>query len=340
MKADISKRNRGFTGKHRFVLSMLLTAFSMLPASASTPRADAGDALRRAKKDTDKVIKEVTTMLQMSGRWAPTPKGDDMQLCQSLQSFQQQLDRLEKDNSSQRGLSVVQSELQQVQFMTMNLDQQIMKASAGGGFVRSWSAVKSDLNTASQIINPFVYGRASLYDVDPTAPPIVPSSNPFANNSQNQFNGSGGYYPGPQPYSPNNINNNFVIAPNSRRVQGYLRSAESILDRLVPDISAFLQSAGKWPPQQGTAEMQLCQELQYLQHQMRDFNDGMNNQTPYPVMQTKIQQLSYSFGNLDRLFFQVGASGEINAKWNELRQRLNDVYQAFYSSDTPQYWSR
>lgn len=113
---------------YRFALALLrLTALTLAvfagSAEASTPRSQAGNALRQAKKNTDKLVKDLTAFLQMTGRWSPAPKPDDMQMCQSLQSFQQQLDRLEKDNSAQRGFNIVQSEFQQLQFMSSNLDQ-------------------------------------------------------------------------------------------------------------------------------------------------------------------------------------------------------------------------
>lgn len=336
---------------YRFALALLrLTALTLAvfagSAEASTPRSQAGNALRQAKKNTDKLVKDLTAFLQMTGRWSPAPKPDDMQMCQSLQSFQQQLDRLEKDNSAQRGFNIVQSEFQQLQFMSSNLDQVLTRSAGNPALLSSWNSVKMDLNNAAQYISPYVYDRSNLYDYDPAASPATPfvPSTPVPTNyfptNNFPYNNS--------PYNPNRnqlvpgyyppVNTN-ISQRSDRNIQSALRSAETTLDRLVPQVSAYLQSKGRWPPQPGTAEMQLCEQLQYFQQQLRHFTEDVATQTPYPVLQTQVQQLSLSFGNLDRLFFQTGASGEVNAYWNEVRQQLNRVYQFFYS-DSPQFWSR
>ncbi len=351
-----SEQNRHpFRWQLIILASLLCTLFGSSTAYGATPRSQAATALRQTKKDTDKLVKDLTTLLQMTGRWAPSPKGDDMQLCQSLQSFQQQVERLEKDNSAQRGYAVVQSQLQQLQFMTMNLEQQLNKTAGSPQLLSTWNSVKMDLNNAAQYIMPYVYGRSNLYDFDPAAPTpgsFVPSNNTFPNNTfpnRSPFTpDNSGFVPGASPYAPSvpgyypsqQYNTNISPSPNSRNVQSAVRASETILERLIPQVSAFLQASGKWPPQQATSEMQLCQELQYFQQQLRRFGDEAASQTPYPVLQTQVQQLSVSFGNLDRLFFQTGASGEINARWNELRQQLNGVYQTFYSGGGQQFWSR
>lgn len=343
-------------------LFLLLLCFVSIASSAvyaATPRSQAGNALRQAKKDADRVVKDVSSFLQASGRWTP-PKGDDMALCQSLQTFQQQLERLERDNNGQRGVSVVQSQLQQLQFMTGTLDQQLYKAAGNPALLTNWYAVKADLNNASQFIMPYVYGRSNLYDLDPSNPAgafpntggsplvpsggMVPSPNPYIPGDNRSFPGGGGsFFPGGSNvpgYYPAQILPGGNTATSYKHVQASIRAAEPILDHLIPQVATFLQSAGKWPPAQASPEMQLCQELQYFQQQLRRFGDEVNAQTPYPVLQSQVQQLSTSFGNLDRLFFQTGATGEINGRWNELRLQLNNVYQAFYSAGGQQFWTR
>lgn len=328
---------------NRFVFALISVACIQQQADAISPRSQASNSLRQAKRDTDKLVKDVATFLQMSGRWAPTPKGDDMQLCQMLQAFQQQVEKLEKDNSSQRPVTTVQSELQALQFQTNSLEQMIGKV-AIPMVLSAWNSTKIDLNTAAQFINPYVYGPSNMYDYDPAAAannvnPYQPNVNPYQPNPYIQPNPFSGITP---PYSPYSSPVNTSVSPsqNGRNVQSAVRSAETTLDRMIQQTANYLQMAGKWPPPQGTPQMQLCQELQFFQQQLRRFGDSAAAQTPYPVLQNEVQQLSTSSGNIDRLLFQSNAPGEINGRWNELRQQLNVVYQSFYSGGTPYFWTR
>lgn len=330
--------------KH-ITLALLVGLLACPHAQASSPRSQASDALRKAKRDTDKLVKDVATFLQMSGRWAPSPKGDDMQLCQALQAFQQQVDRTERDNSGQKNISTVQSDIQSLQFQSSNVDQIISRVAANPAVLSSWNNVRMDINTATQYIMPYVYGQSNMYDYDPAASrdavsPYGPQPNPFGPQPNpftpppNPFNG---FVPG---YQPSPYNTNVTTNQSSRNVQSAVRTAESSLDRMIQQTAHYLQMSGKWPPPQGTAEMQLCQELQYFQQQLRRFGDSAAAQTPYPVLQNEVQQLSTSSSNIDRLLFQSNAPGELNGRWNELRQQLSVVYQSFYSGGSPYFWTR
>ncbi|MBY0547105.1 MAG: hypothetical protein K2W95_07415 [Candidatus Obscuribacterales bacterium] len=333
----------------KLALVLITVALScQLPARSMSPRSQASDALRKAKRDTDKLVKDVASFLQMSGRWAPTPKGDDMQLCQLLQAFQQQVERLEKDNSSQRPLSMVQSDLQSLQFQMNSVEQMISRVAANPMVLSSWNSTRMDINTAAQYISPYVYGQSNLYDYDPASAANNANVNPYQPNPYQpnpyhpnpyQPNPFGGLTPSYSPYS-SPINTSVSQSQVGRNVQSAVRNSESTLERMIQQTANYLQVAGKWPPQQGTPEMQLCQELQSFQQQLRRFGDSAAAQTPYPVLQTEVQQLSSSSGNIDRLLFQSGAPGEISARWNELRQQLNVVYQSFYSGGTPYFWTR
>ncbi|MBX9720733.1 MAG: hypothetical protein K2X81_05015, partial [Candidatus Obscuribacterales bacterium] len=57
----------------------------------------ASSNLSSAESQTERFVKQVTTFLQMKGKWMPPQGSPEMQLCQSLQSFQQQLRKIRAD---------------------------------------------------------------------------------------------------------------------------------------------------------------------------------------------------------------------------------------------------
>lgn len=55
-----------------------------------------GDNLRQIDQNLDQIIKRVQTFLQSTGRWFPSPQGNDMQVCMGLQTFKQQLNQIRR----------------------------------------------------------------------------------------------------------------------------------------------------------------------------------------------------------------------------------------------------
>lgn len=69
--------------------------WGMMPQSSAVA-GNLSDSLRNIDSNTDQVIKRVQSFLQGSGRWFPQPQGNDLQVCQMLQAFKQQLTQVRR----------------------------------------------------------------------------------------------------------------------------------------------------------------------------------------------------------------------------------------------------
>lgn len=132
---------------------------------ARTPRQSVSDSLRNLQKHTDDLVKQVQAFLQASGRWSPMPQGNDMQLCQALQSFQQAVNRSVNNNRSQ-SFNVVQSDLQTVQMQSQSVQQLISQVGAAPNVSSVWMQVSSDLLGLNQFLSIPAYTGGNFYDTE------------------------------------------------------------------------------------------------------------------------------------------------------------------------------
>lgn len=109
-------------------------------------------ALKKANTDTQQMMNQLAVYLSTPGR-PPIPAGQDTQLVQELQMFQQQIDSMTRDGGSNRNYSYVQSQLQQVQFRARNIDRLTMTIANNPFVLQKWWNVKSSLDKAAQALS-------------------------------------------------------------------------------------------------------------------------------------------------------------------------------------------
>lgn len=153
----------------------------------------------------------------------------------------------------------------------------------------------------------------------------------------------------PRPSFQGSFNNfdNFGMANPGRsgqvnaNVESNLNGADQQSERFVKQLSSFLQMKGKWPPPQGSAEMNLCQNVQAFQLQLRKLKNDMQANASYSLIQTEMRQLGAVSQSIDQLLMQIGATPDISSRWNEVRTYMNTAYQSFYSAGSSGYmWMR
>lgn len=325
----------------RYLYNLFMAASLVLSipfADAASPRQQVNTALNNAKSHTDSLVKNVASFLQMTGRWAPAPQGKDMQLCQALQSFQQQLNMTAKNNGSQ-SFNTMQFQLQQLQSQAQNLGQLINQVGPNPTVLSSWNQVQGDMMSINQAF--YMPGGANtmnnFYDsepamisnfagINPMMPtnPMFPGSTPFPSNQM--FPGNNQPLPTYSSYG-----NNFANG-SSQSMSSALNSAERNTSRLIKRVTSFLQMRGRWMPASGTPEFQLCQDLQNFQQALRQAQRTSSSMS-YSVMQNQLQQLNSAAQNIDRDLIQASVTPDISNQWNSVRNDLNSVFQSFYASN-------
>ncbi|MBY0357919.1 MAG: hypothetical protein K2W82_07945 [Candidatus Obscuribacterales bacterium] len=328
--------------KYLYNLFMAASLALAIPlAQAASPRQQVNTALNNAKSHTDTLVKNVASFLQMTGRWAPAPQGKDMQLCQALQSFQQQVNLTAKNNGSQ-SFNTMQFQLQQLQSQAQNLGQLINQVGPNPTVLSSWNQVQGDMMAINQAF--YMPGGANtmnnFYDSEPGMISNFAGINPMMpTNPMNPMMPSNPMFPGNQMFPGNNqplptyssYGNNFGNS-NNQSMSSALNSAERSTNRLIKRVTSFLQMRGRWMPASGTPEFQLCQDLQNFQQALRQAQRtsfGMS----YPVRQNQLQQLNAAAQNIDRDLIQASVTPDISNQWNSVRNDLNAVFQSFYTSN-------
>lgn len=129
-------------------------------------------SLSNIENQTDQIVKNVQTFLQRSGRWFPTPQGNDMQVCEALQTFKQQVGQVKRSGNNN-----VQMQLVQLQQSAANVVMSMQRAGIDPGTLGQMQMLQDNiqqLNNASS----FTGGNPN---------------NPFFNNGMNaqQFSNYG-----------------------------------------------------------------------------------------------------------------------------------------------------
>jgi hypothetical protein len=352
-----------------FCLSLV---FNLCPCNvaveAATARETVTTSLKGLTGHTTQLVQQVQFYLQANNRWAPAPQGQDMQLCQALQSFQQAVGRISKDNRSQP-VTTIQSEFSQLLSQSQNVEQLISSRAQSPLVSAAWLQIRSDLGSINQALYAVPYfNPANFYDSEAgfspamsgsTFQPALPGSNFNPINSGPPFH-TGYYHPG-HPFNhgwrPTNVNisenstfdsdpefrgsfSNFGTpggmpgsykAPDSSQVMSSLRNAGRETERFVSQLTGFLQGKGAWPPHPGTPEAQLCQNVERFQLQLRKLGSDTESNVSLPVLQAELKETAATSQNIDQLLMQMQANPEIIARWNEVRSRMNRTYQVFYS---------
>ncbi len=78
------------------------------------------DNLDSLDSSADKVSNRIQKFLQSTGRWAPQPRGNDMQVCTAMQAFKQQLGQV-KRSANKNMTPQLQMQLNQLQQSANNL---------------------------------------------------------------------------------------------------------------------------------------------------------------------------------------------------------------------------
>ncbi len=345
-------------------------------AQGSTPRQLVTNSVNDLSSHTAQLVQQVQAFFQAAGQWPPT-QGAGMQLCQALQTFQQSSAKLSSDNSSrpysqvQADYQQLQLQSQVLEQLLNQVAQNLLVAQAWALVRNDLVAINQALGTSAG------FSQNNFYDTElglnqgmgnSSFPAGIPGGafSPFGNRTPS-------YYPG---FRPTNINitENSTFDPNpsfqgsfsnmpfgapavpgvnpgfrpgvsrnglnnylSQSASSNLSSADSQTERFVKQVTTFLQKKGKWMPPQGSPEMQLCQNLQSFQQQLRKMRADLQSNSALPVLQSEMQQLGSSSQSIDQLLMQTSATPDVIARWNEVRTSMNSAYQALYSAGQSPY---
>jgi hypothetical protein len=357
-----------------FLSAAFASGPAQLAVEASTPRQLVSESLRGLDNHTNQLVKQVQFFLQASGRWAPAPQGQDMQLCQALQTFQQTVGRLKNDNES-RPYNVVQSDFQLLQMQSQNVEQLLGVRASSPMVSAAWMQVRNDLAYVNQALYPVLYLSAdNFYDSESgpvggssgsTFQPGFPgSASPFRHgrhfDDQSYYPGSHrtdvyvrenstfdvdpdsqGFWPA-APRSPFLPGTTGTINPDKSQILSNLRSAEEDTERFVKKLTGFFVMRGGWPPPQGTPQMQLCQYMQSFQQQCRKLESDLDSSVSFSVLQNEMNQIAATSQNIDQLLRQINAGPDIFAGWNQVRVGMDRAYQGLYpaASRSGSFWTR
>lgn len=263
------------------------------PASADLDRDSLNGVIGRLDRDLQRLTAGVTTFLQVQGRWAPMPQGNDMQLCNALHALQGQVSQTSQDSRSGRPYPVLQSDIMQLQNTGQSVEQMLGAAGVSPDVQSRWFAVRSSLVNINQ----------TLYF----------SSGGYSWNQINDFNGPA------------------IAAPATQAVSLAASRIDSGTNQLVNGVQTFLSRQGKWPPPAMSPEMQLCSQLQSFQRQVSQFSRDSNSRQSYTVLQPQIMQLQSSGGNIERMLGVIGATPDVVSQWWTIRNDLIGLNQIFYA---------
>ncbi len=121
---------------------------------ANNPHANMSNvssSLASADEQSERFVKQLTKFLQMRGQWPPTGGTPAMVLCQNVQSFQQQLRKLNSDMRSNQSYAVLQTEMQQLGAVSQSIDQQLMQTGVTADVSGRWNEVRTSMNSAYQL---------------------------------------------------------------------------------------------------------------------------------------------------------------------------------------------
>jgi len=360
------------------------------PVFSATPRQMVAETLQALNSHTGQLVQQVQLFLQSSGRWSP-PQGQDLQLCEALQTFQQTVSRMTNDNGAQP-FSTVQSDFQQLQSQSQNIEQLIEQRAKGPLVSNVWMQVHSDLVGINLALystpgfNPGNFydssaGLSSGSSSGSTFAPEMPPSNftplnsgspyyPYgAYGGRNQRPAAPLYYPGYPGFRPTNINvtenstfdsspqfqgsfSNFTPMPAGGIMTGGMMPGRSMpgsssmmesqvmsnlkvvytqTDKFIKDLTAFLQSKGKWPPPNGMPEYQLCQNVEKFQLQVRRLGADIRTNAPPAGLRDEMKNIGNTSQTIDQILANIGAGSEITGRWNEVRTSMNNTYQSFFA---------
>lgn len=356
-----------------FYLSLaLIIGLVPLSAQGQNSRDIMQNSLKDLNNHTSELVKQVQVFLQSSGRWAPAPQGQDMQLCQALQAFQQSVGRMSKDSSSSS------SDLQQLQMQAQNVSQ-LLQTRAQSPFVSAaWLKVQYDLQAMNQALYTVPgFNPGGFYDSHGGIAPIPsggyqPGWDPYHRHHHQPYDSNypnpnspyyNPYYPGyPGPHitninirenstfdNPGFAGNNYGQNPwvpgsnpqvkfDSSQVSSDIRNVSRQTEQFVKKLTVLLQSRGSWPPAPGTPQSRLCENTQSFQQQVRKVSSDLEDSQSFATLQLEMRQLGNTARTIEQLLIESGSSPDVNAQWNQVRTGLNSTYQSFFSAGEGSTW--
>lgn len=319
------------------------------PAQALSARQQVQTQVHFLSSDCDELVKQVQMFLTAAGRWAPAPTGKDMQLCQALEGFQKKVGQLNKDNNGQN-FDKVRTDLQELEFQSQLVVPLLSQTGANQNVLSAWMKCRNDLLAAMQVVSAVPgpnqqasYDAESTYLQNPASPFGLGPAPVNINITRNStFDEPGG----PQNYANTNQafnQNQFHAGTNAHinaAVISSLSGADTQTERFVKQLTAYLQMKGLWPPPASSPEMQLCQNIQSFQLQLRKFRADLQSGVSYPVLQGQLQQMGASSQSIDSLLLQSSAPQDLVGRWNEVRSYMNSTYHSFLSAGSSYIWMR
>ncbi|MBX9567671.1 MAG: hypothetical protein K2X77_02200 [Candidatus Obscuribacterales bacterium] len=103
-----------------------------------------------AENQTDRMVKQLQSFLQMRAQWPPAQGSPQMLLCENMQSFQQLLRKFRSDVQSNVSYPILQGEVQQLATTSQSIDQLLQQSGATMDVVGRWNEIRTSMASMYQ----------------------------------------------------------------------------------------------------------------------------------------------------------------------------------------------
>lgn len=231
-----------YSTSRKFVFLILLIMISALPAATLAANGYA-DIANRMQRDTSQLVQSVQASLQMQGKWPPAGASTEMQLCNGLNVFQQQVNQLARagnnpDSSRQSAM--------QLQASIATLDPLIASTVSTNPAVNmQWSSIKMGVNSLIGTYSFPMYNQ-SPWGSQPAGMPVVNNSRTIKQlerDTDNFVNQATAYFRMTGRLTSMPVGNDAVFAASLQNFQRQVRNVSRNLSDNEPyySVQAKLQ---------------------------------------------------------------------------------------------------
>ena len=318
---------------NRLISSLILCLIVLAPEAL----ADAGlsNGMRQADRDTQQLINAVQAAFQSQGKWPPAPDAPEMQLCQAIQLFQQQVRRLKQLSDGNQSYATLQAQGNQVLASANTVRAYLGSLVAFPQVSTSWTAVANDMNSLPSLVQAAAYSNGQgeyPYQPNPYRP------NPIGGDIAGGIGGgiAGGiissiFGGGVNP----NFGGNSSFSGASNPYTNSLRQLDKDTQSFVAVATRFFQATGRLTGSTAGTDGQFALALQNFQSVIKNSLRSTGN---IPGQrQGQVQQLQMAGSGVEQYINELGAPVNVTSAWMQVRNDLGAVSQNVYAGINPVY---
>lgn len=312
---------------NRLICLLILCLMVLAPKA----QADAGlsNGMRQADRDTQQLINSVQAAFQSQGKWPLSPAAPEMQLCQALQLFQQQVRRLKQLSDSNQSYATLQAQANQVLASANTVRAYLGSLVAFPQVSISWMAVANDMNSLPSLV------AAAAYNSSESRNPFQPN-NPIGSGIAGGIGGGiGGGIAGGIISSIFGGGSNANIAGNpsfgggANPYTNSLRQLDRDTQSFVNVATSFFQATGRLTGSTAGTDGQFALALQNFQRIVKDSLRSSGNMPGQ--RQGQVQQLQMAYSGVEQYINELGAPINVTSAWMQVRNDLGAVSQNVYA---------